>query len=154
MDAQTRCKLLDETAWANDFSWREMQTLAQYLEFASTPKSAPIIREGDTSAFLCILVKGRAQVVKENLSSHEENTLAVIHAGDSLGEMSLFDGEPRSAAVIALEDTEMLTLSSQNLNRLIQDKPALAAKLLLKLGKIISRRLRMASGKLCELQAR
>lgn len=152
LDTQTRAKLLEETAWANDFSWPEIQTLAQYLSFERVEKDRAIVREGASEAYLSILVKGSARVVKHDFSSQWESALATIKAGAVLGEMSLFDGEPRSATVLALEDTEMLTLSRQNLDRMIKEKPALASKLLLKLGKILSGRLRLASGKLCEMR--
>jgi CRP-like cAMP-binding protein len=65
--------------------------------------------------------------------------------------MSLFDGEPRSANVNASEDCDLLVFTARHLEDLLHDKPLLAAKLLLKPGKVISQRLRIASGKLCEV---
>jgi hypothetical protein len=44
-----------------------------------------------------IIVKGSANVVKQDFATQWESALATIKAGAALGEMSLFDGEPRSA---------------------------------------------------------
>jgi CRP/FNR family transcriptional regulator, cyclic AMP receptor protein len=66
--------------------------------------------------------------------------LATFSKGKALGEIALFDGEPRSATVVADGPVTLLVLSRENLDRLLADHPRLGAKLLFKLGKIISRR--------------
>ncbi|HLF98706.1 MAG TPA: cyclic nucleotide-binding domain-containing protein [Methylococcaceae bacterium] len=149
MDIDTRCEHLSESRWANEFTGPELFALAKYMSFTTVDRGQPILREGDREAYLCVLIRGRAAVVKEGHDKPE--TLAYIGAGSVLGEMSLFDGEPRSATVIASEDADLLVFTAHHLETLTHDKPLLAAKLLLKLGKVISQRLRVASGKLCEV---
>ena len=145
----SRAELFEKTRWADDFSWHEIRTLSHYLVFNRVRKEDQIVREGDTEAFLCIIVNGSVNVVKKDSDEHQKK-LSVIRSGETFGEMSLFDDEPRSASIIAAEDTEMLILTNENLALLISERPGLGAKLLLKLGRILSRRLRLASGKLID----
>ena len=56
--------------------------------------------------------------------------LAMLNAGDFFGEMSLLDGESRSANVIALEDTEVLSLNRDDFLDVLKDYPKIAIQLL------------------------
>lgn len=147
---QEKCVLLDDSKWARDFEWPDVQTLVKYMDLLTAPKGAIIISEGKRASFLGIIVKGQVEVYKEDLLTKRRGQLAVMRTGEVLGEMSLFDGEPRSASVVALEDTDLLVLTSDQLNLLIKENPPLAIKVLMKLGKYISRRHRMAHGKIME----
>lgn len=142
--------LLDDSKWARDFEWAEVQDLVQYMDLLTAPKGAIIISEGKRASFLGIIVKGKVEVYKEDLLSKRRGQLAIMKAGEVLGEMSLFDGEPRSASVVALEETDLLVLTSEHLNQLIKENPPLAIKVLMKLAKHISRRHRMMHSKVLE----
>ena len=54
----------------------------------------------------------------------------MLNAGDFFGEMSLLDGESRSANVIALEDTEVLSLFRDDFLDVLHDYPKIAIQLL------------------------
>jgi len=142
---QERAKMLETTQWANEFSWNEIENIAKYLYISRTVKGLAIFNEGSRNADMYLIVEGSVAVVKEDVSNREK-VLSIITKGKVIGEMALFDGQPRSAKVIATDDATMLVLSRDNLNRLIDDIPKLAAKLLLKLGALISYKLRMTSG--------
>ena len=58
---------------------------------------------------LFFVVEGSVKVTRLSKDGREV-ILAMLNAGDFFGEMSLLDGESRSANVIALEDTEVLSL--------------------------------------------
>lgn len=137
--------MLETTQWANEFNWNEIEGLAKYLYIAKAAKGSTLFTEGSRNAEMYLIVEGNVTVVKEDVSGREK-VLSVITKGKVIGEMALFDGQPRSAKVIAGEDTTMLVLSRDNLDRFINDTPKLAAKLLLKLGGLISQKLRMTSG--------
>ena len=64
--------------------------------------------------------------------------------------MSLIDGEPRSASVIAEEPSLLVVLTGEGLAALSSDVPRLAIKVLLKIAKLISQRLRQTSGALVD----
>jgi CRP/FNR family transcriptional regulator len=72
-----------------------------------------------------LVLNGRVEVRKG------EKTLAELGPGQFFGEMALLvEGAPRSADVVALEDTECLVLTRWDLRSLIQTHPDMALKML------------------------
>jgi len=144
-----RSALLERTRWANDFDGQELETLAGYLRVERRPASQPLCREGDRDGTLFILVEGMANVVKDD-GSGKLQTLASLGPGHTLGEMALVDGSPRSATVVAASSLLLLALSREGLDRLCEERPKLAVKVLRKLAVFLSQRLRQTSGALAE----
>jgi CRP/FNR family cyclic AMP-dependent transcriptional regulator len=144
-----RAELLEGTQWTDDLSWKEIESFVRYLDTARIKKDTPVFHEGAREAYMCILVKGNVNVMKQN-EKQEGKTLSVITKGKTFGEMALFDGEPRSATIVSASETILLILTKDNLDRLIREVPGLAAKILLKLAKMLSQRLRITSGKLVD----
>ncbi|HTQ34377.1 MAG TPA: cyclic nucleotide-binding domain-containing protein, partial [Stellaceae bacterium] len=96
--------------------------------------SEPVIREGEAGDRLCILYSGSVVVTK---GGHE---LARLAAGDFFGEMALFDDEPRSATVTAVDDVEVLELERDRFHSLVRQRPAI----LMEVCSTLVRRLRQA----------
>jgi hypothetical protein len=94
----------------------------------------PIIREGDPGDRLCIIHSGNVVVTK---GAHE---LARLSAGDFFGEMALFDDEPRSATVTAVDDVEVLALERDRFHSLARQRPGV----LMEVCATLVRRLRQA----------
>ncbi len=139
--------LLERTRWANDFDGPELETLASYLQVERRPAGQPVCREGDRDGTLFILVEGTARVVKDDGSGRQQ-ALASLGPGHTLGEMALVDGSPRSATVVAADDLLLLSLSRAGLDRLCEERPKLAVKVVRKLAVFLSQRLRQTSGAL------
>jgi CRP/FNR family cyclic AMP-dependent transcriptional regulator len=59
--------------------------------------------------------------------------VATFGPGDSFGEMSVLDGQPRSAAVVATSDLETLGLSSWNMRALLREEPEIAMSVIFEL---------------------
>src|SRR5690606_38833924 len=76
-----------------------------------------------------------------------EVTLSILRPGDSFGEMSLFDGESRSANCITMEPTVLLVLSRDDLLRHMSRYPRTSMNLLGEL----ARRLRRADETIAQL---
>jgi len=144
-----RAALLEKTQWAADFTWKEMRILARYLSQMRVKAGMPVFEEGSRDAYMCIVVEGSVQALKHNVKN-EAKVLSVINAGKTFGEMALFDREPRSARIVSAENTILLVMTSDNLQRMMTEAPGLAAKLLFKLGKLLSQKLRMTSGRLVD----
>lgn len=144
-----RSELLSETPWAEGMTPHDLQTLAVYMKLVKVARGKVILKEGGSDSFLSIIIHGKVQVMKENRESHP-TVIATLNTGKSFGEMSILDGEHHSADVVASEDTTLLVLTKEKLNHMIQEKPAIGAKLLLKLGKTVSQRLRLMDGKIVD----
>ena len=63
---------------------------------------------------------------------HDE-PVATFGPGDSFGEMSVLDGQPRSAAVVATSELETLGLSSWNMRALLREEPEIAMSVITEL---------------------
>jgi CRP/FNR family transcriptional regulator, cyclic AMP receptor protein len=143
-------EMLEETQWASEFTWEELKNIARYLHVFKVAKDMNVFKEGSSGNRMFILVNGRVDVIKEDMEGHRK-VLTTIPKGKAFGEMALFDGELRSATVMAADHATMLVLTKENLLQLIDAYPRLGARLLLKLGKIISQRLRATTGQLVDL---
>jgi CRP/FNR family cyclic AMP-dependent transcriptional regulator len=147
---RARAILLDETRWANDFAWTELESIASHLAIQTRNKGDIVFNEGDVDPSLFIIASGSVSILK--MDGNKETLLARLGPGQSLGEMALLDGWPRSATGIAAEDVVLLVFTRGELDRLVEQKPHLGVKLLWKLARFLSQRLRQTSGSLAAAQ--
>jgi len=144
-----RSEMLDRTHWASDFGWRQVQTLAKYMRTYEAAKGAVLLQEGARSSYMCLIVAGTVSVVKGD-AAQGIKYLAALGPGKTFGEMALIDTEPRSASVVTKEETLLLVLTERDFEEMAEDAPKLAIKLLKKLARMLSERLRKTSGTLSE----
>lgn len=78
-----------------------------------------IVTEGETGATLYILASGRAAV----RIGADQKEVAQMREGEFFGEMALFDDQPRSASVVAVADTTVLTLDRDRFSTLVMQRP-------------------------------
>ncbi len=95
----------------------------------SFKKGHTLVKQGDSGLGLYIIVSGKVKIVKETADG-EEMEEAVHGPGDFFGEMSVLDDEPRSASVIALEDTECLLLTAWDFKARVKMRSEIAMDLL------------------------
>lgn len=74
---------------------------------------ATIVQEGDPGDELCVITEGTVQVRRQT------TVVAEMTVGDFFGEISLIDGKPRSATVVAVDDVVLLTLGSSDFRTLL-----------------------------------
>jgi len=144
-----RCELFAATSWANGMTSHEIRTFSNYLDIKFYLKGDVILKEGEDESFMCIITEGQVHILKED-SSNRNKIIATLSKGQSFGEMSLFDGYPRSATVAASRNTSILVLKRESLIDMIRDTPSIAAKFTIKLGSALSKRLRRMDNKTIE----
>ena len=119
------------------FGPSEFESLDRCLVRRRYPGGQTLFHMGDEGGSLHIIERGRVKVTIPSASG-EELILAILGAGDLLGELSLFDGKPRSATVHALEDTETLCLHREDLLALMRERFDVVEKIL----EVLARRIR------------
>ncbi|HEY8359002.1 MAG TPA: Crp/Fnr family transcriptional regulator, partial [Ramlibacter sp.] len=149
--------LLQASQLLQDFTPAEADLLGSLMLHVKAQPGQMLIVEGDTTDWLMLLLRGTVDVGKRigPEAEHEvrgDNTrLAVLRPGAVLGEMSMFDGEPRYASCWALSEVEAAVLDRGAVAALIKAQPAVGAKLLVKLTQLLAQRLRNTSTQLIKV---
>lgn len=105
-----------------------------------------VLNQDEPGDSMFLIMSGRVKVVIFGENGREV-TLSLLRPGDSFGEMSLFDGESRSANCVALEPTVLLSLSREDLLRHLAGHPRTALNVLSEM----ARRLRKADDTIAQL---
>ncbi|HEX6815287.1 MAG TPA: Crp/Fnr family transcriptional regulator [Gemmatimonadaceae bacterium] len=117
----------------------ELARFADMTRERSYPKGSVILFEDDPGDSLFLVKNGRVKVVLIGEDGREV-ILGILTVGDHFGELSLIDGNPRSAHVIAMDDAQLIVLRREDFRRRVEESPRVAWALLVE----ISRRLRRA----------
>jgi CRP-like cAMP-binding protein len=139
--------LMAKTPLFSGLDMEETRKLGAFMYVYEAPAGVTIISEGETGDFMMLLMNGMVDVLRRNRYNFPSR-IAVAHAGHALGEMSMFDGEPRFASCVTLEASRIAVLTRDAMMLVLHDEPRLGSKILLKLVQLLSDRLRQTSAKL------
>lgn len=119
----------------------DTRCIVAYMRLVSFPRGTVVLREGDgtTSHHMLLVLEGEVSVDVGELAPV---SISVLGPGSLVGEMALLDGAARSASCTALSDVQAAGLSRRGMQRLIEEHPATAARLLAGLGQRMAERLR------------
>jgi CRP/FNR family transcriptional regulator, cyclic AMP receptor protein len=106
---------------------KQLRAVARIAEVFDAPAGTIVIRAGDPGEEFFLIVEGTARV---HVSAKKRLRL---RPGDYFGEMSLLDGEPRSATVVADTPLRLLVINRQNFQTLLDTVPGLIQGLLVTL---------------------
>jgi CRP/FNR family cyclic AMP-dependent transcriptional regulator len=120
-----------------DLPAETLESLAGRLRRRRLPPNMPVVYKGDPSGAMYLIASGRVKV-HQATAGGDEIILNVLASGDFFGEMSLIDGQPRSADISTLEATDLLLLEGDALRDTIHEQPLVAWTLL----RLLSQRLR------------
>ena len=122
---------------------RQLDTLAAGTVRRSFARGRLIVAEGEASQSLYILLSGRAKVQRSD-SEGKEVILAIVGAGECIGEMSLIDDAPRSASVVTLESCDFMAINKDSFKEILAENHDISLKIM----KGLVKRLREADKKI------
>ena len=134
-----------------DFPQAELTAVARYFSVSKIEADGVIFEEGDIGQFMAIVNTGKVAILKANQDDQNVH-LATLARGRSFGEMAVLDGERRSATCMAESECILLTLSKESLDKMLIETPRTGARVIRAVAVALSRRLRMADGKLVDHQ--
>ncbi len=140
-------QLMSKTPLFAGLDLADTQKLGAFMYVYECAAGVNLINEGETGDFMLLLMDGMVDVLRRNRYNYPSR-IAVAHAGHALGEMSMFDGEPRFASCTTLERCRVAVLTRDALMLVLQEEPRLGSKIMLKLVQLLSERLRQTSAKL------
>ena len=124
----------------------ELQRVVEATRERTYPKNSVILFEDDPGDALFVVAQGQVKVVLIGEDGREV-ILSVLGPSEFFGEMALIDDEPRSAHVIAMEDSSLIVLRREDFQGILKQSPGIAVALL----KELSRRLRRVDEKVGSL---
>lgn len=118
-----------------DLGHQQMILLSEHLVKRIFHQGASIIREGDRSNSLFVIVSGKTKLTRNGA------TVTRLLTGQHFGEMALVSQRPRSATVLAISQVRCLELTLDNFNKLATKDADLVFKIVFKLAQAMALRL-------------
>ena len=117
-----------------------LAALAPEMPWINLPGGKALFYQGDAAEALYIVVSGFLGVVVTT-PERGQHLVASIRSGETVGEMALITGEPHSATIVALRDSELVIMPKDIFRRLIAEHP----KFLVWLNRLLVDRLHRAT---------
>ncbi len=114
------------------------------MRLVSCQAGTLLFREGERtrSDHMLLLLEGEVSVDTGHGAASESTSISVLGPGSVIGEMAMLDGAPRSASCTSVSAVQAAGMSRLGLERLLEQQPRVAAKLLALLAHVTSDRLR------------
>jgi CRP/FNR family transcriptional regulator, cyclic AMP receptor protein len=103
---------------------RVRRRLAEVGKRRSYGEGETIVKEGSTGTALYIVLSGRARVEREG------GVIGTLTTGDFFGELALIEEHPRSATVVAEQETECLLFPAWEFTALLNEHPEVAVPIM------------------------
>jgi CRP-like cAMP-binding protein len=113
---------------------RTLKELATHADVVTFDQRQPIVEQGQQGGTFFVVVEGEARVVRGN------RTVATVAPGEFFGEISLLDGGPRTASVIAETPVTAIRIFKRSFDKLVKADPSVASRML----SVVAQRLREA----------
>jgi len=139
-----KIKPLKDNVLFKDFSDKEIALLAKYVEEKNLTAPTPLFLENMKGESMFIIAAGQVRLSKM-LSEGEEKTLTTLGPGDFFGEMALIEGGPRSVSAIVVTDAQVLVIKRSGFEKLMEEAPKVAVKVVIGVYKTLSDRIRELS---------
>lgn len=117
----------------------ERNLLAAQIEGVDLPAGTTVFKRGDPGDSIFIVASGEVEIFVLDTTG-QRVVFETAKAGDFFGELSLLDGDPRSASAVAIQETRALRIDRNDLSLLFTRHPTAALDVLA----VIGRRLREA----------
>jgi CRP/FNR family transcriptional regulator, dissimilatory nitrate respiration regulator len=148
-DSNDRNQVLRKIFLFSDFTDKEFKLLDDFISIKKFSKGEQIFIEGVIAREFYIISSGKVKIYKLS-SNGDEHILHVQIPGDLIAEAAIFDLKIYPAFCSALEDTELISISTDRFYTLIEKNPQIAIKMM----SAYSRRLREFVSKIADLSFR
>ena len=129
MDAST-VDLLKGVELFSELNEEQLGMIANLVIVKNFNRDETVVLEGDDSVqALYLIATGSVQVYMTGIDGRE-TILSFLERGDFFGEMSLIDGEPRSASVRTVTDAKLLVIHRESFLSLLRKTPEIAMALM------------------------
>ena len=145
-DVEGKTEILRRIPLFQHMTYKELLAILGIARGRQFEKGQNIIQEGEQGDELFVLFRGGVDVMKSGVK------IAQLKTGGHFGEMGLVDQAPRSATVVAAEDTSAISIDRESLLKLMRRDSLPAVKLLWSFVQVMSERLRNTNDALTDLK--
>jgi SulP family sulfate permease len=131
----------------------EKNILLAFSEERRFGAGSTVFEQGDPGDALYILMDGKVDVILHHAATGRRIRINTMTRGAVFGEMAILDPQPRSASIIAMEDTTCYRITAPQLESLNAQHPALGLRVMKYLCLLFTTRLRMANLAIIELDS-
>jgi CRP-like cAMP-binding protein/anti-anti-sigma regulatory factor len=142
---------LDRFARSLELNREEQRIVSAMLQNRSYAPGEAVCRIGAPGDSMFLVSRGSADVSIPIPESGRHRRLSTVTAGTIIGEMSLLDGQPRSADILAKDHVFCYELTAESFSELQSGHPEIARKIYTALVRILGSRLREANALISEL---
>jgi CRP/FNR family cyclic AMP-dependent transcriptional regulator len=128
--------LLSDIKFFSLLDEEDLRILGAVIESKFLPKGKTLFEKGDPGEALFIVRTGAIELFILSVTG-EKIVLTIAEGGDLFGELTLAEQKSRTATAVALEDTELIVMTRENLLLFFNRKPDAALDLIAALGNII-----------------
>jgi len=107
-----------------DLNRKQLDLVAQQSTQLTRPAGSTLAQQGRRGREFVLIVDGRARVERDG------KPVGSLGPGDCFGEISLIDGGPRTATVVAETPCDILVVDPRSFSTLLETVPALSRQLL------------------------
>ncbi len=149
---QSAVEFLAHVALFSDLTGEELKVIVPLLEEKNYPAESILFRENMPRDNVYLVRQGEIELFKKTPLG-EEKRLALFSAYDFIGEGALLEDYPHSTTSRAIRDSVVYLVPARRFKKLLTDSPAVGAKILARIAKTISRRMRQTSTRVVNFAA-
>jgi CRP/FNR family cyclic AMP-dependent transcriptional regulator len=123
-------QMLDKVALFSHLNGRQRARLARFATTRDYKEGSTIVRQGDTSMSLYVVLSGSVRVNRESEGGGGAVQVDQLGPGGAFGEMGLIEDEPRAATVLAEQPTTCALLAKWDFQNELREDPEIALSLL------------------------
>ncbi|MDP6532447.1 MAG: Crp/Fnr family transcriptional regulator [Candidatus Marinimicrobia bacterium] len=125
----SKVEFLQSVPIFSDLSDETLKKISGKMVSRSYDKGQMILLEDSAGETFFVMTSGSVKVTRLS-DDGREVILAILGEGDFFGEMSLLDGEGRSANIVSIDDSEVLTLTRADFLEILESFPKIAISFL------------------------
>jgi CRP-like cAMP-binding protein len=125
----------------------EEKMIGNLFELVKYPAGTICVEEGENINYIGIIATGKMRFERHNRITGKPTLLAILEKGSHVGDFSMLPERESLGQVRAVEDTNLLTLSHDELDAFMQDPPYTGIKILKDISTVLSIRLKSAIDK-------
>jgi len=123
-----------------DMTDQQLGRFIQFMEVQKARQWTEIVKQGSPGDAMYLVLEGEVRV--RMMIGDKETILVTLPAGEFFGDLSLMDHAPRSADVVANQDSVLLKISVSAFQSLLKTAPEISTPFLLAMCKTLAARIR------------